>query len=551
VDLILTLAGALGVALVLGYCAQRIGLSPIVGYLLAGICVGPFTPGIVVHPELAHQMADIGVVLLMFGVGLHFRPSDLLAVRNVVVPGAIGQILATTAVGAVVATLAGLPLPAAIVLGLSLAIASTVVVVRILGDNDLLHTSTGRTAVGWLVVEDVFSVVALVVLPSGVGGAHGAFAIAMSFAIAFGKVALLSAFTLVVGRRIIPRLLASIARSRSRELFTLAVLVIALGVAVGSARLFGASMALGAFLGGVVVGQSTFGARAASEALPMRDAFAVLFFVSVGMLLEPRVVLTNALFALAAVALVLVWKPIAAFAVMKLLRTPTRKALALAAMLAQIGEFSFILVGVGKQLGILSAAAEEVVVFASMVSMVTSPIVFRFVTRLAPRLEPRVHEEPSDAEHRAVVVGYGPVGKTLSRLLEDSGVAVTIVDLNHETVAELRARGVRAVYGDASRSDILEAAGLRSSATLVFAASGSPASVIRAAKEVVPNVRILARAPYVAQAASAREAGADVVVVSEVEVAFAMTEHLVAALGASPEQLDRARERIRNELAGA
>lgn len=380
-DLIFTLTGALAAAVVFGLATQRLRLSPIVGYLIAGIAVGPFTPGFVAHAELARQLAELGVILLMFGVGLHFRVEELLAVRRIALPGALLQIAVATAAGALVAHGFGWSTGAGLVFGLAIAVASTVVLLRVLANHEALQTRSGHVAVGWLLVEDMFTVLVLVLLPIAAGGAPegGVSAVALPVGIAVLKIAILVVFTLVVGKGTIPKLLAYVARTGSRELFTLAVLVLALGIAVGSAELFGASMALGAFLAGLVIGQSEFGSRAADEALPMRDAFAVLFFVSMGMLLDPGQVWANAGFIAATLALIVVVKPLATIGVALLLGSGIETALSVGVALAQIGEFSFILAGLGRQLGILPERATQTLVAASIVSITLNPLLYRLV----------------------------------------------------------------------------------------------------------------------------------------------------------------------------
>ncbi len=558
-DLILTLTGGLTAALVLGFCAQRLKLSPIVGYLLAGVAVGPFTPGFVAHSEIAHELAEIGIILLMFGVGLSFHVKELLAVRKVAIPGAFVGVTAATLLGALVSQAFGSSFASGVVFGLAIAVASTVVLLRVLTDNEALQTRTGHMTVGWLVVEDLLTVLVLVLLPAMAGGKSTTLAGALSaVGIAVVKVALLVAFTLLVGKRFVPALLGYVSKTRSRELFTLSVLVLALGIAVGSAKLFGASMALGAFLAGIVVGQSDFSARAASDALPMRDAFAVLFFVSVGMLFDPTQVAKNVGLIAATLAVVLIGKPLAVFLVVRAMRFPTAVALTIAAALAQIGEFSFVIAALGRSLGLLADHATQAIVVASMVSITLSPILFRWAAPLSRRLtgtnakdgDAEAHARP-EGRYRAIVVGYGPVGQTLTRLLIDNGLFPTVVELNHETVASLKARGIDAVYGDASHTEVLRQAGAELAMNLVFAASGmSGEAVIRAAKELNPEIRILARAAYVREVGGAHKAGADVVVAAEAEVALAMTEHLLAGLGATGEQLDLERERVRRELGG-
>lgn len=560
-DLILTLTGGLTAAMVLGFATKLLRLSPIVGYLLAGVLVGPFTPGFVAHGGMAEQLAEVGVILLMFGVGLHFHLDELMAVRKVALPGALVQIAVATGLGTLATRAFGWSLGAGVVFGLAISVASTVVLLRVLSDAGILHTRAGHVAIGWLIVEDLFTVLVLVLLPvvagrAAPGSSTGAL---LAIAVAMAKIAALVGFTLLVGRRVIPRLLECVARTRSRELFTLAVLVLALGIAVGSAQLFGASMALGAFLGGMVVGQSDFSARAASEALPMRDAFAVLFFVSVGMLLDPSRLVANAPLILATTAVVVLGKALAAFAVVRLLGRPAHTAVIVAVALAQIGEFSFIVAALGRELEILTDRATEALIATAVISITLNPLLFRAVGPVARWLSPRSVSSSgappapaTDLEARAIVVGYGPVGQTLARLLAEHSITPTVIELNHDTVAALNAAGTPAVYGDAAQSGVLEAAGVASAKSLVFAASGTPPeAVIRAAKVVNPEIRILARCTYVSEVDKSKSAGADVVISAETEVAFAMAEHLLMDLGATPEQIDRARDRVRGEFRAA
>src|SRR3989337_1058706 len=382
-DLILTLTGGLSAALVLGYITQRLGLSPIVGYLLAGTLVGPHTPGFVADAALAEQLADIGVILLMFGVGLQFHIEELLAVRRVAVPGAIAQSAVATILGAVLARAFGWDWSAGLIFGIALAVASTVVLVRVLADNNDLHTPAGHIAVGWLVVEDLFTVVALVLLPAFFGPTSANSPLWIALSVTAIKVTALVVFTAVVGTRVIPRLLDYVADTRSRELFTLTVLVIALGIAVGSSLIFSVSMALGAFLAGMVVGRSEYSLRAASEALPMRDAFAVLFFVSVGMLLDVGAIFDTPWLFAGALAVVVVANPLVAFAVMWLTRQSFKTSLLVAVALAQIGEVSFILSRIGGEVGLLSPEATNVVVAASIASIIANPMLYSAVEPIA------------------------------------------------------------------------------------------------------------------------------------------------------------------------
>jgi CPA2 family monovalent cation:H+ antiporter-2 len=571
-NLIQTLTGCLAAALVLGYATQRLGISPIVGYLLAGVAVGPYTPGFVADRHLAEQLAEIGVILLMFGVGLHFHPEELLAVRRIALPGALGQSLVATALGAVTAWAFGWGWAAGVVWGLAISVASTVVLTRVLVDNNDLHTPVGHIAVGWLVVEDLFTVAVLVVLPAFFGdggGRPGGLPLALGLAAL--KIGLLIAGAFLLGGRLVPWLLARVAATRTRELFTLTVLVVALGIAVGSARLFGVSMALGAFLGGMVVGRSEFSLRAASEALPMRDAFAVLFFVSAGMLFDPRCLLGTPGLVAATLAIVVVAKPVTALGIVLLLGYPLKAALAVAVALAQIGEFSFILAGLGKSLGLLPDAATNALIAAALVSIAVNPLLYRLVDPLdawlarrrwlglmgrgQPRSSPAA---PTDRDptrlppYRAVVVGYGPVGRTLTRLLRDNEIEPTVVEMNLETVRLLREEGVRVVYGDASHAETLKSAGVAEAGSLVLSTAGIPgaAEVIRLARELNPRLRVLVRSTYLRERLVLRQAGADRVFAGEGEVALAMAESLLRDLGATPEQVDRERERVRSDLFG-
>jgi CPA2 family monovalent cation:H+ antiporter-2 len=570
--LILTLAGGLGAALVLGYLTQRLGLSPIVGYLLAGTLVGPHTPGFVADATLAGELAEVGVILLMFGVGLQFHIEELLAVRRVAIPGAVAQSTVATILGALLAHSFGWDWSAALIFGMALAVASTVVLVRVLSDNNDLHTQAGHITVGWLVVEDLFTVVALVLLPALFGPAAGDTSIAAALGVTALKVTALVVFTALVGTRVIPGVLDYVADTRSRELFTLTVLVIALGIAVGSALIFSVSMALGAFLAGMVVGRSDYSLRAASEALPMRDAFAVLFFVSVGMLLDPGSLMASPALVIGALAIVLVGKPLVAFLFVWVMKYPFRTALTAAIALAQIGEFSFILASLGRDLNVLRADATNVLVAASIASIVLNPIAYRAIrpverwAMVRPRLwallnrpssipadlEATRVESIADPNHRAIVVGFGPTGRTLVRLLRDNGIAPTVIELNMDTVRALRQEGVDAIYGDATRPETLEAAGVARAGSLILGSAGmaNSAEVIRAARGLNSRVRVLARAPYLRDVSMLKEAGATSVYSGEGEVALAFIEDILDSLGATPEQIDRERERAHRELAG-
>jgi CPA2 family monovalent cation:H+ antiporter-2 len=560
INLILTLTGGLAAALAFGYVTHRLGLSPIVGYLLAGIAVGSHTPGFVADRELAEQLAEIGVILLMFGVGLHFHLRELWAVRWVAIPGAIGRIVLATAMGAVVTRAFGWTWTAGLVFGLAISVASTVVLMRVLTDNRGLHTPTGHIAVGWVVVEDLVTVVMLVLLPTVFGPAAADTAgLAQALGAAALKIAALVASMLLIGGRAIPWVLEQVASTRSRELFSLAVLVLALGIAVGSALLFGVSMALGAFLAGMVVGRSEFSLRAAAEVLPMRDAFAVLFFVSVGMLFDPaHLVRAPALVAMT-LAVVIVGKTAVALGIVWLLGYPPQVSLAVAVALAQIGEFSFIVALLGRQLGILPEAATNTLVAAAIGSITLNPLLYRLIGPVAAWLGAgsgsvatgQAADAPASRarRHRAVVVGYGPIGRTVTRLLQENDIEPTIIELNLETARRLREEGLRAIYGDAGHRETLVSAGVAHAGSLILTSSGltNGETIIRQARELNPDIQVLARSTYVRELPALRRVGAEAFS-GEGEVALALTVALLEGLGATPEQIDRERERVHAEL---
>ena len=575
-DLISTLTGGLAAALMMGYVTHRIGLSPIVGYLLAGFLVGPNTPGYVANSELAEQLAEIGVILLMFGVGLHFHLSDLLAVRRIAIPGAIGQSIVATLLGLLASLWLGFSLATGIVFGLAISVASTVVLMRVLADNNEMHTRVGHIAVGWLIVEDLFTVVVLVMLPAIYGeNAGGTSAVLLGLMFAFIKISVLIAMTFVVGDRLIPTILGKIAATRSRELFTLSVLVMALGIAVGSARLFGVSMALGAFLAGMIVGRSEFSLRAATDALPMRDAFAVLFFVSIGMLFDPAAILASPWIAMVTLVIVLVGKPLAAVGIVLFLGYPVRVAFAVALALAQIGEFSFILAAVGMELKIFNQQAMNALVATAIATISLNPLLYKFVGPLEayvmrwPRLwrwlNSRVVVPPESANpispaeptatprHRAIVAGYGPVGRTICRLLRQFEIEPCVIELNLETVRLLRKEGLEAVYGDIIHTETLRNAGVDRAGTLILSTAGIAGTeeLIRNARELNPGIQILVRSNYLRDVAPLLEAGASRVFSGEGEVALAMALAMLRDLGATPDQIDREQDRVHAEIFNA
>lgn len=557
-DLILTLAGGLTAALALGFTTQKLRMSPLVGYLLAGIIVGPYSPGFVADADTASQCAEIGIILLMFGVGLHFHLKDLLAVQRIVLPGAVAQITAATVLGMVVSHGFGWSWGAGAVFGMAISVASTVVLTRVLADNKALHTTTGHVALGWLVVEDLFTILLLVLLPAVMDGTEGAESVWHILGVTTLKLGALVIFALVVGQRLIPKLLAYVARTGTRDLFTLAVLVMALGVAVAAASFFGASMALGAFLGGMVVGQSEFSARAAAEALPMRDAFAVLFFVSVGMLFNPASLLEEWPLILATLGIVLIGKPLAAFIMVKIFRKPLRMALSVAVALAQIGEFSFILAAMGVSFGVLPPEASSAIIVTAIVSITLNPLLYRRIDAVAHWLESKGIGLPHLAEadlhptgaQRIIVVGYGPVGRHLTRILRDNNLDVVVVEMNIDTVQRESAQGEKIIYGDATQREVLVHAGAEAAEGLIVSSSSAPATeIVEVAREINPNMRILVHTTYLSVAQNLKHEGASAVFSGEREVAVAMTEYLMRDFGATDEQIDRERRKLRENMA--
>src|SRR5688572_28292078 len=489
--LIATIVGALGLAFLFGALASRLRMSPIVGYLIAGVAIGPFTPGFVADQAIANELAEIGVILLMFGVGMHFSFRDLLAVRAIALPGAIVQISAATLMGALLGRWMGWTWEAGIIFGLALSVASTVVLLRALEERGLVTSERGRIAVGWLIVEDIAMVFALVLLPAlgdSLASAAGANAaapadvagIAKAVGITIAKVAGFVAVMYVVGRRVIPQVLHAVAEER--ELFRLAVLAIALGVAFGAAKLFGVSFALGAFFAGMVLGETELSQRAAEESLPLREAFAVLFFVAVGMLFDPAVVLREPLALAATLFIVLIGKSVAAFVIVLLFRHTVGVGMTIAASLSQIGEFSFILAGLGVTMGLLPEQGQDLVLAAAMISIILNPLAFALSSRLEPAIASRVGRtgrgEPmanagrlalSALEGHSVLVGYGRVGRLVAAALEKSGIPFVVVESDAERVAELRARGIPVVEGNAASREILRIARPETAARLVVA----------------------------------------------------------------------------------
>lgn len=559
-----------------GLLAKGLRLSPIVGYLVAGIVMGPNTPGFVGDVKLAGQLAEIGVILLMFGVGLHFRVADLMAVRSIAIPGAIVQSVVATAASVGLAMALGWDFRAGVALGLAVSVASTVVLVRGLTDRGLLDTHEGHVAVGWLVVEDLMTVLVLVLMPAmamaGAGGGGGGGGMWLGLGTALGKMAAMVALFFVVGVRVVPWLFVQVARLRSRELFTLTVLVLAISVAAASYKVFGASMALGAFLAGMVVGQSKASHQAAADALPMRDAFAVLFFVSVGMLFDPRKLLGDPWITLGVIGVVLGVKPTLAFLWVLGSGHSLRTGLTVAAGLAQVGEFSFILADLAGTLGWMPAEGRNALVAGAIVSIGLNPWLFskmlgwegwlgrrKSVQRwLAWRTKARgerateaVAERPGAAAGvGALVVGHGPAGRAVTRLLQDSGMKPLVVEANLDTVEEIHAAGGRAVFGDATQREILAVAGVREARYLVVTVPKAEIArqVIQAAREANPAIEVLSRAAYLLDRHGLETAGASTVCVDEAEAAVALAQEVMKRVGVPTERMKGVVEGLRAEL---
>ena len=559
--LIQTLVFAFIIAFGLGFLAQKLKLSPIIGYLLAGVIVGPYTPnGMNADLEIAEQCAEIGVILLMFGVGLHFHFNDLIAVRKTALPGAIIQIAGATGLGILAALLLGWPWTVGAAMGTAISVASTVVLTRILSDNRVLHTPGGHIALGWLIVEDLFTILAIVLLPvlMSPDGAN----LWQTIGFTFLKLTGLFLIVLFVGQKIIPWVLTQVARTGTRELFTLAVLAIALGIAYGASELFGASMALGAFLAGMVVGQSEFSARAASEALPMRDAFAVLFFVSVGMLVNPTNILSNWQLILIMLAIVMLGKPIIAFLVVIALRKPIKLALIVSVALAQIGEFSFVMASMGEKYGLISEEVTAAIIITAVISITLNPFIYKRIPPLLKKIENsrlnqylshkkeenRIQPVHEDSQ-RLIVVGYGPVGRTLARILEDNHIEPVIIEMNIDTVRELRNNHKLVIHGDATNTEILRSAGIENACGLIISSMAIPArEVVDAARSIKPDIPVTMYSFYLRGIGSLRAIENSIVVSGEESAAVAMASHLLRQLGATEEQIDNERKRILNSL---
>ncbi|MFZ2754765.1 MAG: YbaL family putative K(+) efflux transporter [Lysobacteraceae bacterium] len=519
-------------AFVFGLLAQRLRLSPIVGYLIAGVLVGPHTPGFVGDQTLAPQLAEIGVILLMFGVGLHFSLRDLIAVRNLALPGAIVQMSVATAMGWFLGWRLGWPHSQSILFGLSLSVASTVVLLRALESGRMLDSERGRIAVGWLIVEDLAMVLALVLVPAMAGNDDGE---------GLGKVLLTTslkvggfiALMLIVGRRVLPWVLERVADTGSRELFTLCVLACAMGVAFGAAELFGVSFALGAFFAGMLLNESPFGHKAAEDSLPLRDAFAVLFFVSVGMLFDPGILIEHPLEVLETLAIIMIGKSVAAWTVVRMLGKSNEIALTIAASLAQIGEFSFILIGLGVSLGLMSPETRDLVLAGAILSIMLNPLLFAVLARRRARAEENTAAAAPAAlpMRHVLLVGYGRVGIKLAELLTRSGIPFLVIDTDADRVETARTTGYRAIRGNAADDDVLAEA-MPERAALAVLTIPDPleaGKVAKRLKQCETPVPVLARAHSDAAVKHLLERGADAALLAEHALAHSLVEMVMSA----------------------
>ncbi|OGA95363.1 MAG: sodium:proton antiporter [Burkholderiales bacterium RIFCSPHIGHO2_12_FULL_61_11] len=558
VSLISTIAVGLGLALIFGFLAVRLRLPAIVGYLLTGVILGPFTPGFVADATIASQLAEIGVMLLMFGVGLHFSFDNLLAVRKIAVPGAVVQMTVATALGMGLAHWWGWNMGGALVFGLALSVASTVVLLRALESRGIVDSFNGRIAVGWLIVEDLVMVLVLVLLPPlgiWLSGKTDAAAdlnlLWKTLGITLLQVGGFMALMLVVGRRFFPWMLWQVQRTGSRELFTLCVVAAAVSIAFGATTLFGVSFALGAFFAGTVMRESEFSHRAAEESLPLRDAFAVLFFVSVGMLFDPRVLLERPLQVLAVLGIIIVGKSLAAGLLVMAFRYPLNTVLTVSASLAQIGEFSFILVGLGASLGLLPPEGQSLVLAGALISISLNPLVFKAVeplqqwilakSALARKLEARVDplaELPVSTDEKylsqhVVLVGYGRVGRHIAQALMAKHIPFVVAEQHREVVGRLRAQGVAAVSGDASEPDVLIQAHIAQARMLVIAAPDTldVGLMIATARALNPTIELVVRSHNEAEAEMLDKENAGKVFLGEQELAKSMTRHVLERSG--------------------
>lgn len=543
--LITTIVGGLVLAFLLGMLANRLRISPLVGYLVAGVLAGPFTPGFVADTSLAPELAEIGVILLMFGVGLHFSLKDLMAVKNIAIPGAIAQIAVATLLGMGLSSLLGWDLVTGLVFGLCLSTASTVVLLRALEERQLIDSQRGQIAIGWLIVEDLAMVLTLVLLPAfagimGEGQNMQLKDLLIELGITLGKVIAFITIMIVVGRRLVPWILAKTASTGSRELFTLSVLALAMGVAYGAVAIFDVSFALGAFFAGMVLNESELSHRAAHDTLPLRDAFAVLFFVSVGMLFDPMILVEQPLAVLGCLAIIVFGKSVAAFLLVKMFGHSKRTALTVSVSLAQIGEFAFILAGLGISLNMLSPEGRNLVLAGAILSIMINPLLFTLLERYLAKTETiedqslqEVTEEeekqiPVDLCNHVLLVGYGRVGSLIGAKLHDAGVPLVVIENSRPRVEALREQGIHAVLGNAANPEMLELARIDCARWLLLTIPNGyeAGEIVAFARTKRDSLDIIARAHYDDEVAYISDRGANQVVMGEREIANSMLELL-------------------------
>jgi len=570
--LIALIAVGFVLALGFGFLAAKLKLPPLLGYLLAGVAVGPFTPGFVGDAGLASELAEIGVILLMFGVGLHFSVETLLKVRSIALPGAVAQIIVATAIGAGLAVWWGWDLPAGLVFGLAMSVASTVVLLRALEERNELDSEQGRIAVGWLIVEDLAMVLALVFLPVLAAVTQGESIsgreIALSLGVTTLKVAVFVVLMLAGGRRAVPWVLNQVARTGSRELFTLAVLAIALGIAYGSAHLFDVSFALGAFFAGVVLAESDLSHQAAENSLPLQDAFAVLFFISVGMLFDPSVLVREPFAVLGVLFVVVICKTLAAFVIVMAFKYTVRTALTISASLAQIGEFSFILVGLGVGLKLLPAEGRDLILAGALLSITLNPFAFRTVEPLArwinrhPRLLAMLERgtraslpagaDTANLRNHAVIIGYGRVGSIVGHALHAQGLKFVVVEMNRRIVDHLREQHISTIYGDATANGVLESAHIEHARLLVIASPDGfhARRILELARSLNEKIAVVVRTHSSSELTYLIEQGVDRAVMGELELALEMTNYALLSLGVTEERTKLVTQWLRTEGIG-
>ena len=538
--LIAIITAGFGIAFILGLLAQRLKLSPLVGYLLAGVVVGPFTPGWVADPKLANELAEIGVILLMFGVGLHFSLKDLLSVRMVAIPGAIGQMAVTTGLGFLLSRAFGWSPAAGLVFGLSLSVASTVVLLRTLQSRRIMQTERGRIAMGWLIVEDLVMVLALVLLPVLAQSINhpeqSASSLILSLAQTLGKVGAFIAFMLIIGKRVIPLVLHYVAHTGSRELFRLALLAIAMGVAFGASALFDVSFALGAFFAGMILSESELSQRAAEETLPLRDAFAVLFFVSVGMLFNPMVLITHPWPLLATLAIILVGKFVVSLTLLHLAKRKGETAFTVAASLAQIGEFSFILSGLGVGLGLMPQEGRDLILAAAILSIIANPLMLAMAIRVSNHKAASASKASEmtllPLAGHTILIGFGRVGAMVAEGLSAAGISVLVIENSDDAVAKAMTAGFAALSGNAADPSVLRRANLARASRLIVAIPNAfeAGQIVEQAHRANPALSVVARAHSDQEVEHLTSLGASVTLLGEHELARGILDRAMVSL---------------------